>query len=147
MLLFFVLLLSGCVSGVAAAAYQGEHELRVAQIDLDAGWLDRARWHLTKAAQYLLPDDQRLLLLEGYYHELSGHRSQAQQIYKKLLVQNPNQIAAMNNYAILLCREGKRAKALSLFRRACQARGDLHCLRIKANEALCRKKIPDDYRH
>ena len=101
-IIFFitVLMTSSCTHVAYQHVDRGTHELYLAQMDLDAFWPKRAKWHLDQAAYYLSSDDKRLLLIMAYYQELMGQFKQAEASYNALLRRDPNQAGVMNNYGV-----------------------------------------------
>lgn len=84
------------------------------------------RWLETWLSQQ--PQSLPLLLGLAELHSLRGRHEQAQQVYQRVILRDPHNLAALNNWACQLVLRGRHSEAMPLVSRAIASHGELPAL-------------------
>lgn len=148
-----MLLLTACGSAPKSSADNlasdkrskaAEARLQAASGYLEAGQLDRAKFHLEKALSHD-PNNAGVQSTLGYYYSLVGETQRAEQHFDKALRLDRNNPAVLDLYGVYLCRQGAYAKAQELFDRAIANPSNPKMAAVLENAGLCamRNQRPD----
>lgn len=149
---FLLLLLTACggaskpdpdnlASGNRAKA--AEARLQAASGYLDAGQLDRAKFHLEKALAHD-PKNANVQSTLGYYYSLVGETEQAEQHFERALRLDGKNTGVLDLYGVYLCRQGKFSKAQDLFERAIAIPSNPRMASVLENAGLCAQRAKAD---
>lgn len=117
-------------------AQAAEARLQAASGYLDAGQLERAKFHLDKALAHD-PDSAGVQSTLGYYYSLVGEDERAEQHFEKALRINGKNPGVLDLYGVYLCRQGKYKKAEELFERAIDIPSNPKMASVLENAGLC----------
>lgn len=113
-----------------------EARLQAATGYLEAGQLDRAKFHLEKALAHQ-PNHAGVQSTLGYYYSQVGENDRAEEHFQKALRLDGKNPGVLDLYGIYLCRQGKYSKAQELFDRAIEIPSNPKMASVLENAGLC----------
>ncbi|NQD38632.1 type IV pilus biogenesis/stability protein PilW [Permianibacter sp. IMCC34836] len=113
-----------------------EARLAAASGYLDAGQMERAKFHLDKALQHA-PDNANVQATLGYYYSLVSENKRAEEHFQKALRLDGDSPGVLDLYGVYLCRQGKYSKAQELFERAIAIPSNPKMASVMENAGLC----------
>lgn len=113
-----------------------EARLHAASGYLDAGQLDRAKFHLEKALAHD-PNNAGVQSALGYYYSLVGETARAESHFDKAFRLDSKNPAVLDLYGVYLCRQGKYSKAQDMFERAIAISSNPRMASALENAGLC----------
>lgn len=113
-----------------------QDHLRMGQQRFLAGQFDKAEAQ-ARAALKVDADSADAYMLLGLIEERRGHSAQAGEHYAKATALAPNAGAALNNYGVWLCRNGREQESLAWFDRALADRSYRTPASALANAGAC----------
>lgn len=109
---------------------------------LQQGDVSRAKSKLLLAKQQD-PASPKVWDALGYFYEITGDKTQAEQCYLKAISLNPKQGSSLNNYGVFLCKNEHYQKSLAYFSLAVADPNYLHIAGTYENAGLCAEQVPD----
>lgn len=113
-----------------------EARLQAATGYMEAGELDRAKFHLEKALAHQ-PNHAGVQSALGYYYSLVGEYARAEPHFEKALKLGRDDPSVLDLYGVYLCRQGKYAKAADMFDRAIAIPSNPKMASVLENAGLC----------
>jgi type IV pilus assembly protein PilF len=113
-----------------------EARLQAATGYLEAGQLDRAKFHLEKALAHQ-SNHAGVQSALGYYYSQVGENARAEEHFQKALKLDGNNPGVLDLYGVYLCRQGKYSKAQELFDRAVDVPSNPKMASVLENAGLC----------
>ena len=117
--------------------------LQAASGYLDAGELDRAKYHLDKALAHD-PDNAGVHSTLAYYYSRVGEIERADQHFEKALKLDGKNPSVLDLYGVYLCRQGRYAKAQDMFERAIAIPSNPKMASVLENAGLCAQRSKAD---